>query len=40
VTPGEEILLRLDGRPRVKRALDAIADVEARGIDPDMLTPD
>ncbi len=40
VTPGGEILLRLDGWPRVKRALDAIADIETRGIDPEMVAPD
>ena len=40
VTPGGEILLRLDGWPRVKRALDAIADIEARGIDPAAVAPD
>lgn len=40
VTPGGEILLRLDGWPRVKRALDAIADIEARGIDPIAVAPD
>jgi hypothetical protein len=40
VTPGGEILLRLDGWPRVKRALDAIADIEACGIDPAAVAPD
>ena len=39
VTPGGEILLRLDGWPRVKRALDAIADIETRGIDPATVAP-
>ena len=39
VAPGAEILLRLDGWPRVKRAFDAIADIEARGIDPAMIAP-
>jgi uncharacterized protein DUF2840 len=40
VTPGGEILVRLDGWPRVKRALDAIANIEARGIDPAAVAPD
>ena len=40
IAPGGEILLRLDGWPRVKRALDAIADIEARGIDPAAVAPD
>ncbi len=40
VAPGGEILLRLDGWPRVKRALDAIADIETRGIDPAAVAPD
>jgi Protein of unknown function (DUF2840) len=39
VTPGGEILLRLAGWPRVKRAFDAIAQIEARGIDPTMVAP-
>jgi len=39
VIPGGEILLRLDGWPRVKPALDAIADIETRGIDPAMVAP-
>src|ERR1700738_4458527 len=34
VTPGGEILLRLNGWPRVKRALDAIAAIEELRIDP------
>jgi len=40
VTPGGEILLRLDGWPRVKRALDAVAAVEALGIDPADAAPE
>src|SRR5260370_24810218 len=40
VTPGCEILLRLDGWPRVTRALGVIADIEARGIAPAMVAPD
>src|SRR3984893_4322501 len=39
VTPGGEILLRLDGWPRVKRALDAIAHIETRGLDPATVAP-
>ncbi len=40
VTPGGEVLLRLDGWPRVKRALDAIAAIEALGIDPGHVAPE
>jgi len=40
VTPGGELMLRLDSWPRVKRALEAIADIEARGIDPVAVAPD
>lgn len=39
VTPGGEVLLRLDGWPKVKRALDATAAVEALGIDPAEIAP-
>jgi hypothetical protein len=40
VTPGGEILLGLDGWPRVKRALDAIAAIEELGINPAEVAPD
>ena len=40
VTPGGDILLRLDGWPKVKRALDAIAAIEALGIDPADTAPE
>ena len=40
VTPGGEILLRLNGWPRVKRALDTIAAIEQLGIDPTDVAPD
>lgn len=40
VTPGGEILLRLASWPCVKRAFDAIAQIEARGIDPTTVAPD
>jgi hypothetical protein len=40
VLPGGEILLRLDGWPRVKRALDAIAAIEELGINPAEVATD
>src|SRR6202047_4163033 len=40
VTPGVEILLRLHGWPRVKRALNAIAAIEELRIDPTDVAPD
>jgi len=40
VRPGGEILLRLDGWPKVKRALSAIDAVEALGLDPADAAPD
>ena len=40
VTPGGEILLRLNGWPRVKRALNAIAAIEELRIDPAKVAPD
>lgn len=40
VRPGGEILLRLDGWPKVQRALQAIEAVEALGIDPADASPD
>lgn len=40
VRPGAEILLRLDGWPRVRRVLDAIDAVEAAGIEACDAAPD
>ena len=40
VRPGGEILLRLDGWPKVQHALAAIDEVEALGIDPADASPD
>ncbi len=40
VTPGGDVLLRLDGWPRVKRALDAVAIIEALSIEPAEVAPD
>jgi sugar phosphate isomerase/epimerase len=40
VTPGGEILLRLEGWPRVKRALATIAAIEELGINPAEVAPD
>jgi hypothetical protein len=40
VTPGGAVLLRLSGWPRVERALQAIDQVEAIGIDPVDACPD
>jgi Protein of unknown function (DUF2840) len=40
VTPGGEILLRLAGWPPVKRAFDAIAQIEACGFDPTTVALD
>lgn len=40
VRPGGDILLRLDGWPRVQRALAAIDAVEALGVDPADASPD
>lgn len=40
VTPGGDVLLRLEGWLRVKRALDAVAAVEASGIDPAETAPE
>lgn len=40
VRPGGEILLRLDGWPKVQRALAAIDAVEALGIDPADVSPE
>lgn len=40
VRPGGEILLRLDGWPKVERALQLIDAVEALGIDPADAAPD
>ena len=40
VTPGGDVLLRLDGWPKVKRALDAAAAIEALDVDPAEVAPD
>ena len=40
VRPGGEILLRLDGWPKVQRALAAIDAVESLGLDPADASPD
>lgn len=40
VTPGGEVLLRLSGWPKVERALQAIDQVDAIGIDPSNACPD
>ncbi len=40
VRPGGEILLRLDGWPKVQRALAVIDAVEALGLDPADVSPD
>ncbi|MFZ5703936.1 DUF2840 domain-containing protein [Nitrobacter sp.] len=40
VRPGGEILLRLDGWPKVERALAAIDTVEALGLDPADASPE
>ncbi|HEV7252096.1 MAG TPA: DUF2840 domain-containing protein [Mesorhizobium sp.] len=40
VTPGGEVLLRIAGWPKVERALAAIDQVEALGIDPADACPD
>lgn len=40
VRPGGEILLRLNGWPKVQRALQAVDAVEALGIDPADASPD
>ena len=40
IDPGGDLLLRLDGWPRVKQALDATAAVEKLGIDPAAVAPD
>jgi len=40
VRPGGEILLRIDGWPKVERVLQAIDAVEAIGIEPDDAAPD
>lgn len=39
VRPGAEILCRLSGKAKVKRALDTIDDLEARGFDPAAISP-
>ena len=40
VRPGGEILLRMDGWPKVERVLQAIEAVEALGVDPADAAPD
>ncbi|HPG05259.1 MAG TPA: DUF2840 domain-containing protein, partial [Rhodoblastus sp.] len=40
VRPGGEILLRLDGWPKVQRALAAIDAVDALGLDPADASPE
>lgn len=40
VRPGGEILLRIDGWPKVERVLQAIDAVEAIGVDPADVAPD
>jgi hypothetical protein len=40
VRPGGEILLRLDGWPKVERALQAIDGIEALGLDPADVAPE
>jgi len=40
VTPGGDILLRVDGWPKVERMLQIIDAIEALGIDPAEVSPD
>jgi hypothetical protein len=40
INPGDEILLRLSGWPKVERVLQLIDAVEALGIDPADAAPD
>ncbi len=40
VTPGAQILLHVDGWPKVERVLQLIDAIEARGIDPIDVSPD
>ncbi|MDZ5450417.1 DUF2840 domain-containing protein [Sphingomonas sp. ID1715] len=40
VTPGAEVLLHVDGWPKVERMLQLIDAIEARGIDPIEVSPD
>jgi hypothetical protein len=40
VRPGGEILLKLEGRPKVERVLQAIDAIERLGIDPEAVSPD
>ncbi|UIJ44896.1 DUF2840 domain-containing protein [Sphingomonas cannabina] len=39
VTPGAEVLLHVDGWPKVERVLQLIDAIEARGIDPIEVSP-
>jgi len=40
VTPGGDILLRVDGWPKVERVLQLVDAIEAAGIDPADVSPD
>ncbi|WCM27362.1 DUF2840 domain-containing protein [Sphingomonas sp. QA11] len=40
VTPGAEVLLHVDGWPKVERVLQLIDAIEERGIDPSEVSPD
>ena len=40
ITPGGDILLRVDGWPKVERALQLIDAIEAIGVDPADVSPD
>ncbi|WP_422062389.1 DUF2840 domain-containing protein [Sphingopyxis sp.] len=40
VRPGGDLLLRIDGWPKVQRALEAIDAIEGTGIDPCDVAPD
>lgn len=40
VTPGAEVLLHVDGWPKVERVLQLIDAIDARGIDPIEVSPD
>lgn len=40
VTPGAEVLLHVDGWPKVERVLQLIDAIEERGIDPIEVSPD
>lgn len=40
VQPGGDILLKIEGWPKVERVLQAIDAIERLGIDPEMVSPD